>query len=49
MHYRVNDLKLKLQIWDTCGQEMYRSLVQGFYHNSSLAFLVYDVNNKNSF
>ena len=49
MHYRVNDLKLKLQIWDTCGQEMYRSLVQGFYHNSSLAFLVYDINNKNSF
>ena len=36
MHFKVNDLKLKLQIWDTCGQEMYRSLVQGFYHNSSL-------------
>ena len=41
MHFKVNDLKLKLQIWDTCGQEMYRSLVQGFYHNSSLALLVY--------
>ena len=49
MHFKVNDLKLKLQIWDTCGQEMYRSLVQGFYHNSSLALLVYEINNKKSF
>ena len=49
MHFKVNDLKLKFQIWDTCGQEMYRSLVQGFYHNSSLAIIVYNVNDKNSF
>ena len=49
MHFKVNDLKLKLQIWDTCGQEMYRSLVQGFYHNSSFALLVYEINNKKSF
>ena len=49
MHYKVNDLKLKLQIWDTCGQEMYRSLVQGFYHNTSLAIIVYDINKKDSF
>ena len=43
MHFKVNDLKIKLQIWDTCGQEMYRSLVQGFYRNTSLALVVYDV------
>ena len=49
MHFKVNDLKIKLQIWDTCGQEMYRSLVQGFYHNSSLAIIVYDINVKESF
>ena len=49
MHYKVNDLKLKLQIWDTCGQEMYRSLVQGFYRNTSLAILVYDVSSEKSF
>ena len=49
MHFKVNELKIKLQIWDTCGQEMYRSLVQGFYRNTSLAIIVYDVNNKKSF
>ena len=49
MHFKVNDLKFKFQIWDTCGQEMYRSLVQGFYHNTSLALLVYDINKKPTF
>ena len=49
MHFKVNDLKFKFQIWDTCGQEMYRSLVQGFYHNSSLAIIVYNINDKKSF
>ena len=45
MHFQVNELKIKLQIWDTCGQEMYRSLIQGFYRNTSLALVVYDINN----
>ena len=49
MHFKVNDLKIKLQIWDTCGEEMYRSLVQGFYRNTSLAIIVYDINEKKSF
>ena len=49
LHFKVNELKIKFQIWDTCGQETYRSLVQGFYHNSSLAILVYDISQKNSF
>ena len=49
MHFKVNDLKLKLQIWDTCGQEMYRSLVQGFYRNTSLALVVYEVDKKTTY
>ena len=49
MHFKVNDLKLKFQIWDTCGQEMYRSLVQGFYRNTSLGIIVYDINKKKTF
>ena len=44
MHFLVNKLKIKLQIWDTCGQETYRSLIQGFYRNTSLALVVYDIN-----
>ena len=34
---------LKLQIWDTCGQEIYRSLITSFYKNSSLAIIVYAI------
>ena len=49
MHFQVNEIKIKLQIWDTCGQEMYRSLIQGFYRNTSLALVVYDINKKGTF
>ena len=49
MYFKVNELKIKLQIWDTCGQEMYRSLVQGFYRNTSLAIMVYDINKRKTF
>ena len=40
---------LKLEIWDTCGQEAYRSLIKSFFNNSSLAIIVYAVNSKKSF
>ena len=49
MHFSANDLKIKLQIWDTCGQETYRSLVQGFFRNTSLAIIVYDISDKKSY
>jgi Ras-related protein Rab-11A len=46
---KINDKIVKLQIWDTCGQELYRSLITNFYRNSSLAIIVYAVNQKESF
>ena len=46
---KVNDKIIKLQIWDTCGQEIYRSLISNFYRNSSLAVLIYAIDNKESF
>ena len=46
---RINKIVIKLQIWDTCGQEVYKSLISGLYRNSSLAIIIYSVNNKNSF
>ena len=49
MYYDVNGTKIKLQIWDTCGQEMYRSLIQGFYRNTALTVLIYAVNEQKSF
>jgi len=46
---KINEQAIKLQIWDTCGQEAYRSLINSFYRNSSLAILVYSIDNYNSF
>jgi Ras-related protein Rab-11A len=45
----MNDQVVKLQIWDTCGQEVYRSLISNFYRNSSLACLLYAIDNRDSF
>jgi len=46
---RVNHKLIKLQIWDTCGQEIYRSLITNFYRNASLAIIVYSIDKKSSF
>jgi len=40
---------IRLQVWDTCGQEVYRSLISNFYRNSSLAMMVYSINSNESF
>ena len=45
----IDSKTIKLQIWDTCGQEMYRSLIANFYRNASLAMMVYSINSKESF
>lgn len=40
---------IKLQIWDSAGQEKFKSLIPNYIRGSSLIFLVYDVTNKKSF
>ena len=46
---KVEDKNIKLQIWDTCGQEVYKALIGSFYRNSSLAILVYSIDAEESF
>ncbi len=46
---KIEDKVIKLQVWDTCGQEMYRSLITNFYRNASLAMMVYSIDSKESF
>ena len=42
---KISGKKLfRFQIWDTCGEEGYRSLVQNFFGNTSLVFVVYAIN-----
>lgn len=38
-----------LNIWDTAGQEKYRSLVPMFSRNACVAIVVFDINNAESF
>ena len=38
-----------LDIWDTAGQEVYRSFVKLFYKESKIAILVYDISDRKSF
>lgn len=39
----------KVQIWDTAGQEQFRSITRAYYKSAACAFLVYDVTNRESF
>ena len=45
--YKNNSLKL--QIWDSAGQERYKSLIPSYVRGSSIIFIVFDVSNKNTF
>jgi len=46
---KFRDQNIKLQIWDTAGQEKYKGLIPSYVRNSSIVFLVYDVSVKTSF
>ena len=41
--------QVRLQLWDTAGQEKFKSLAPMYYRSASVAVLVYDVTQKGSF
>lgn len=45
----IEDLPIKLEVWDTSGSESYKSITRGFYKNSAGCFLVYDISRRDSF
>ena len=45
----LREVKYKLQIWDTSGQENFMSLTRSYYRNVACAIIVYDISNRNSF
>ena len=47
--YKINNKNIKLQLWDTCGQERYHSLIKNLYKNSVLTIMVYSICDNNSF
>ena len=46
---KIDNKIIRLQIWDTRGQEEYRSLIQTLYRGAGLAILVYAINDMKSF
>ena len=40
---------IRLQIWDSAGQENYRSITRSYYRNTICALLMYDIANRKSF
>ena len=45
----IDDRIFRIQIWDTAGQENFRSITRSYYKNSACALIVYDISRKVSF
>ncbi len=45
----INGRIYRIQIWDTAGQENFRSIARAYYKNSICACIVYDITSRNSF
>ena len=45
----INKKIYRIQIWDTAGQENFRSIARAYYKNSVCACIVYDISNQSSF
>ncbi|CAD8072688.1 unnamed protein product [Paramecium sonneborni] len=45
----IRQKNIKLQIWDTAGQESFKSITRSYYRGSICAIIVYDVTSRDSF
>ena len=45
----IEGKKIKLQIWDTAGEERYKSITSSYYKGTKGAFIAYDITRKITF
>ena len=45
----INNQTVKLQLWDTAGQEKYKSMVSSYYRGANVALIVFDLTSHSSF
>jgi len=45
----IEGRQIKLQIWDTAGQESFRSITRSYYRGAAGALLVYDITRRETF
>ncbi|EOY02580.1 hypothetical protein QUC31_018095 [Theobroma cacao] len=45
----IDGRPIKLQIWDTAGQESFRSITRSYYRGAAGALLVYDITRRETF
>ena len=46
---KINNYIIRMQIWDTVGQEKFNSITSNYYKTTDVAIFVYSINNLNSF
>ena len=45
----MGDTKVKLQVWDTAGQETFKSITRSYFRSAAGGLLVYDITDRKSF
>ena len=45
----IKGRNVRIQIWDTAGEEAYRSITRSYYKSSACVFIVYDISDRKTF